>query len=320
MSIILILQARRQATAAELALELEVSERTIRRDLDSLMIAGVPIYAKRGRGGGWALLGGHKLNVSGLTAEEAQALTLVVGPVALGGLGLEEDVRSAVRKLLAVLPEPVRQRALAANTLIHQDPSSWGGMHDETDRPRHLPALRSAILRGLQVDLCYHKPGGDESSRRVHPLGLVLKKNAWYLLALTKAGPRTFRVSRVTEVSLTDKPVVRPEGFDLEAMWGEVRDGFSRRFGLVTVRFRVEPGHEQSVARRLGSWIQLIPVEPGCYDAGFPHEASAAAELGRLGDRVEVLSPEGVRARLADLGRVLTERYAPDQARRQAEK
>ena len=139
-------------------------------------------------------------------------------------------------------------------------------------------------------------------------------------MALTKAGPRTFRVSRVTEVSLTDKPVVRPEGFDLEAMWGEVRDGFSRRFGLVTVRFRVEPGHEQSVARRLGSWIQLIPVEPGCYDAGFPHEASAAAELGASATASKFSRLKASGHGLQISAACLLERYVPDQARRQAEK
>ena len=312
-SIILILQERRQVTAAELAEELEVSERTIRRDLDALMVSGVPIYAQRGRGGGWALLGGHKLNVSGLTAEEAQALTLMVGPVALGGLGLEKDVRSAVRKLLAVLPEPVRQHALAANSFIHQDPSTWDGKEvSAPERPEHLPALRRAILSGLQVDLGYRKPGGEATTRRAHPLGLVLKRNAWYLLGLSAAGPRTFRVSRVTSVSITDEPVVRPEGFDLEAMWGEVREGFSRRVGTVAVRFRVQAGHEDSVARWLGSWIPLIPVEPDGYEARFPHEAAAAAELGKLGDRVEVLSPPAVRARLAELGRALVDRYAAD--------
>ncbi|MGO9559211.1 MAG: helix-turn-helix transcriptional regulator [Acidimicrobiales bacterium] len=309
-SIILILQARRQVTAGELAAELEVSERTIRRDLDALVLSGVPIYAQRGRGGGWALVGGHKLNVSGLTAEEAQALTLVVGPVALGGLGLEADVRSAVRKLLAALPEPVRQRALAANTLIHHDPSSWGNTGETADQPPHLPALRHAISNNLQVDLGYRKLGGDDSSRRVQPLGLVLKKNAWYLLALTPAGARTFRVSRVTGVSLTDEPVVRPEGFDLEAMWGEIREGFSRQFGIVTVRFRVEAGSEVSVSQWLGSWIPLIPVAGGCYEASFPHESIATLELGRLGDRVEVLSPASVRESLAELGRALIARYA----------
>ncbi|MHB8244487.1 MAG: helix-turn-helix transcriptional regulator [Acidimicrobiales bacterium] len=311
-AIILTLQARRQATASELAEELGVSERTIRRDLDALIYAGVPVYAQRGRGGGWALLGGHRLNVSGLTAEEAQALTLMAGPVALGELGMEQEVRSAVRKLLAVLPEPVRKGAIEATALIHHDPSSWGGLGGTPERSPHLPALRRAIFCGLQVDLDYERPNGECSSRRAHPLGLVQKRNAWYLLALTAAGSRTFRVSRVRAVSITEEPALRPEGFDLESMWSETLDAYSRSRPTIVVRFRIEPGFEESISRWLGLWIPIIPVEPDCYESRFPNEEVAAMDLGRLGRRVEVISPPEVRRRLADLGQDLLDRYAAD--------
>jgi predicted DNA-binding transcriptional regulator YafY len=324
LSIILTMQARGQVTVGDLAEELEVSERTVRRDLDALMAAGVPVYAQRGRGGGWALLGGHKLNLSGLTPDEAQALTLFVSHGALGALaelgelGLEDTVRSALQKLLAVLPGPVRQQALDAHGAIHHDPSAWGGMPRPDPEPLdHLPALRHAVLSGRQVDLGYHRPGSEDATvRRLHPLGLVRKRNAWYLLALAPSGPRTYRVSRVTEVTVTEEAVEKPEGFDLGKMWGEVSSGYSKRFGATSVHFRIRPGAETDVARWMSSWVPITPpagddgeADGRSHEASFPNERVAAMELARLGDRIEVVSPDSVRDELARLGHELAALY-----------
>ena len=312
-SILLTLQSRGRATAGELASELEVSERTIRRDLDALLAAGVPLYSQRGRGGGWALLGGHRLDLSGLTNEEAEALVLAAGPGALGGLGdlgLEAGATSALRKLVAALPEPVRHRALSASAAVHRDPSGWGGraVGGET-HGAHLPELRRAVLAGVQVDLEYARPGGTPTLRRVHPLGLVLKRDVWYLLATTDKGNRTYRVSRVTNAVLTEEPVTRPEDFDLATAWGEMAKSYTSRVGTVAVRLRVETGEEEHVALMLGSWIPLTPAGADEFDAHFPNETVAVAELIRLGRRVEVIGPASVRSRLADAGRELINRY-----------
>ncbi len=134
-AIVLLLQTHGQLTVDSLAERLEVSERTIRRDLEGLSGAGVPVYAQRGRGGGWALLGGHRINLSGLTAEEAQALFLVAGPNALVGVGVDPGVKSALRKLLAALPAPMREQAAAAHTAVLVDPVGWGRRNDQ---PAHL--------------------------------------------------------------------------------------------------------------------------------------------------------------------------------------
>lgn len=308
-ALILVLQARRQATAAELADELEVSERTIRRDLEALMIAGVPVYPQRGRGGGWALRGGHKLNLSGLTPDEAEALTVLAGPAALAGFGLEADVRSAVRKLIAVLPEPARERAAAADRFILHDPSAWGGAGAEESHGEQLPALRRALLQGVQVDIDYAKPGDEATVRRVHPLGLVLKRTAWYLVALSDDTPRTFRVSRVRGVVFTSEPVTRPEGFELRRLWRQMNDEWSRARAGVAVRFAVRERDTDWVSRSFGSWVQIVRLPDDSYEARFPHEVSAAHELGRFGAAVEVLSPPGVRRRLVEIGRDLLERY-----------
>lgn len=311
-ALILLLQARRRATAAELAAELEVSERTIRRDLEALMVSGVPVYPQRGRGGGWALLGGHKLNVSGLTAQEAEALTLLAGPAALGALGLENDVRSAVRKLIAVLPEPVRERAVAADRLILHDPSGWSGDQPERDGAENLPPLRQALFEGVQVDLEYAKPNHEPTVRRVQPLGLVMKRAAWYLVALSHGEPRTFRVSRVRRVITTAEPVTRPDDFDLRRLWRQLNEEWSRALAGVTVRFSVREGDAQWVSAAFGSWIPIVRLSDDVYEARFPHETSAAHEIARVGGAVEVLSPPSVRNRLAEIGSELLARYGDD--------
>jgi predicted DNA-binding transcriptional regulator YafY len=312
----LLLQTHGQMTAADLAERLEASERTIRRDLDSLSGAGVPVYAQRGRGGGWALLGGHRIDLSGLTTEEAQALFLVAGPQALAGLGVGPGVKSALRKLLAALPAPLRESAEAANAAVHVDTTRWG--RSEEQQPRHLDALRRAVVAGIQIDLAYAKPGQEPTRRRLHPYGLVSKAGVWYLLAGSEAGLRTFRVSRVRGVDPTEDAVERPEDFDLAQAWDEVRTSLPGRVqgqGLA-VELWAEPGVARMLTAALAGWGRLDPV-PGedragweRYQATFPNPFAAAAEMARFGGRVEVISPPEVRAELARLGQELVAAYA----------
>ena len=312
-AILLLLQAHGQLTAAGLAERLETSERTIRRDLDALSSAGVPVYAQRGRGGGWALLGGHRLNLSGLTAAEAEALFLVAGPERLAELGVEPGVRSALRKLLAALPEPLREHATAARSAVHVDPVRWGRLAER--RPRHLEALREAAVAGVQVDLTYAKRGQEPTRRRVHPFGLVSKGGTWYLIAGTAAGLRTFRVSRVQAVARTTEPVERPEDFDLAAAWEEVVARFPGPDTAVTVKVRVDPEVVGWMRARLGEWTELVPVartgEGGWpqFTVAFPAVAVAVGYLLSFGGQVEVLAPAEVRTELGRVGRQLAARY-----------
>jgi predicted DNA-binding transcriptional regulator YafY len=218
-AIVLLLQTHRQLSAGDLAERLEVSERTIRRDLDSLCYAGLPLYSQRGRGGGWALLDGHKIDLSGMTASEAQALLLVAGPQALADLGVKEGVRSALRKLLAALPEPTRERALQAQAAVHVDPATWGGRSEPAPL---LAKLRDAVVNGLEIKITYKKPAAGPTKRLIDPYGLVAKNGIWYLVAGGESGVRTFRVSRVSDVEATGQKAEKPEGFDLEATWETV--------------------------------------------------------------------------------------------------
>src|SRR5690606_24929580 len=207
---LLILQARGRVTAAELAEELEVSERTARRDLEALAMAGIPVYSQPGRNGGWSLLGGARTDLSGLTAAEARALFLLAGPSSR----VTPEAKAALRKLVQALPETFRAEAEAAASAVVLDPAQWGAT--PAPPPPFLDELQRAVVAGRQVELGYADREGRESVRTVHPLGLVSKTSVWYLVAGTDAGLRTFRVSRVRSVTVTDRPVERPEDFDLE--------------------------------------------------------------------------------------------------------
>ena len=150
-AVLLLLQARGRVTAAEVAAELEVSERTARRDLEALGMAGIPVYSQQGRNGGWHLLGGARTDLSGLTAGEARALFLVAGPASTA----TPQVKAALRKLVRALPEPFRDDAEAASTAVVVDPAAWGGQVRERPAPAHLDALQRAVIEGEQVVLGY---------------------------------------------------------------------------------------------------------------------------------------------------------------------
>ena len=205
---LLILQARGRVTAAGLAEELEISQRTARRDLEALAMAGIPVYSQAGRGGGWSLLGGARTDLSGLTAAEARTLFMVAGPSAAA----TPQIKAALRKLVRALPEPFRADAEAAASAVVIDPTSWDRAH--VPAPEHLDVLQRAVVDGVRVRIVYAAPDRPETERAVHPLGLVAKASVWYLVAGTDAGMRTFRLNRVRSVVVTQDPVERPDGFD----------------------------------------------------------------------------------------------------------
>ncbi len=314
-AIVLLLQAHGQLTAPALARRLEVSERTIRRDLDALLLSGLPLYSLRGRGGGWALTDGYEVNLSGLTADEAQALFLATGPDVLTGLGIEQGLSSALRKLLAALPKETRSHATKAHRAVHVDPIRWGQLAEEA--PRMLAGLRIAVVAGLQVDLTYAKPGREASVRRVHPYGLISKTGVWYLLAGTDAGPRTFRVSRVVDVGATAEPVERPDDFDLARAWDEVNHELPHWPDQISVEFTVEAGAVLTITAVMGPWNNLQAVDPDedgsagprRFRARFASVSDAAFELIYFGKEVEVLAPSSVRHELARIGRTLVAAY-----------
>ena len=299
-AILLMLQARGQVTAAQVAEELEVSERTARRDLDALGMAGLPIYSRQGRNGGWQLAGGGRTDLSGLTASEARALFLVAGPASAA----TPEVKAALRKLVRALPEPFRDHAEAASTAVLVDPAGWDRPAGPRRAPHLLDPVQQAVVEGVQVTLGYRGRDGALSTRVVHPLGLAAKGSAWYLVAATDAGLRTFRVDRISSVEPTGDPVVRPEGFELAEAWRMITDEVDRRRTPVTAH---------ALSRSDAVWIcrsvfgNRVKIGPPGADGRVEveirgHSArSLAAEVAGLGALVEVLDPPEVREVLAGI-------------------
>ena len=310
MAIVLLLQTHGQLTARKISEYLETSERTVRRDLDALLMAGVPLYSQRGRGGGWALIGGHRLDLTGFTVEEARALFLFVG-ARQGSGGAEVGLRSALRKIMVALPEPLRAQAAAATQSTVIDPAGWGG--GRAGDPPLLDPLRQAVLAKVQVDLDYVKPGSESSTRRVHPYGLVSKRGVWYLLAGTESGRRTFRVSRVVAVTPVDEPAAVPEGFDLGAEWDDAEADFAARLQVVDVVVDVAEPAVLGVSAAFRGWAGLVDAESGeTPDEGWrrlrlsvPHLGAAAANLAPFGAAVKVIEPDALRTDLLRIGEEL---------------
>lgn len=320
-AIVLLLQLHGQRTVGQLAEELEASERTIRRDLEALSLAGVPVYAQRGRGGGWSLVGGHRIDLSGLTAGEARSLVL-----AASGVPGQEDVDVAVRKVLAALPSVIRDQVAVARARVHVDPTGWGSrpgsgriQGEGTSAKPTLGRLRDALDLGVQLDLLYARPGQASSWRRMHPHGLVVKNGTWYLVATAPSGLRTYRVSRIEAIELTAEPTSTPDGFDLRSTWETLQRAFAdlRPPAGVTVELLVEARVWARLSAGLGAWWDLVdlgvaPDGRRQVQVNLPSAARAAAELLGFGDGVEVRSPLEVRAELATLGRRLVARYSAD--------
>lgn len=309
---LLLLQTRGRVTAAEVATELEVSERTARRDLEALAIAGLPVYSQQGRGGGWELLGGARTDLSGLNAAEARALFLVAGPESAA----TPELKAALRKLVRALPEPFRAGAEAASTRVVIDPAGWARRHTErTDDPPFLADLQRAVVDGVQVRLGYRGADGRTSERTIHPLGLVTKGSTWYLVAGTDAGQRTFRVNRVTAAEVTEEPAERPDGFDLADEWRRIAEGVDEHRTRLRCRALVDRGLVPVLRGEFGRRLQVLgDVDAQRVEVEIGHTDwwVLAASLAGFVFGVEVLDPPEVRDHLARIGARLAERYAAD--------
>ena len=308
-ALLLILQRKGRVTAAEVAEELEVSERTARRDLDALGMAGVPVYSKQGRGGGYQLVGGARTDLSGLHANETRALFLVAGAASA-----TPEVKAALRKLVRALPETFRSEAEAASSAIVVDPTAWGHANTAKAPPPFLDALQHAVVTGEQVRLGYVARDRTPSTRVVHPLGLAAKGQVWYLIADTDAGERTFRIDRVTSVEGTGEAVVRPDGFDLERSWSLVRDEINSRHVTVWARGTAVPEILPMLRMVLGNRVRIGPAGPDGrveVEAGGANARSLAVELAGFGGRLDLVEPAEVCDHLSRIGAELVDRYPP---------
>ena len=306
-AILLLLQRRTHVTAAEVAEELEVSERTARRDLEALGMAGIPVYPVRGRNGGWRLAGGGRTDLSGLNADEARALFLVAGPQAQ----VTPEAKAALRKLVRALPEPMRDRAEAAADAVVLDPTAWDRRGPGQPTPVHLEAVQRAVVDRQQLLLGYQGRGKDPSERTVHPLGVVAKGRTWYLIADTDDGRRTFRVDRITQADPTGEAAVRPEGFDLAGAWEEVLERVDDIRLVVSARATVHPDLVGALRFAIGTRAIPGDATPAGVEVVLRGHSirSLAAEIAGFGAALQIHDPPELREALAEVGRELVAQY-----------
>ena len=293
LSVLMLLQARGRATERELAERLEVSQRTIHRDLESLSAAHVPVVALRGSQGGWELEKGWRTQVPGLNEAELRAL-LMAQPRAVGHPRLAAAAESALNKLMASLPGPMRAQAAAMRERLHVDATGW---HDTGEDLSMLTTVQDAVARERKLAFDYTKANGEKAPRTVDSLGLVAKGLSWYLVARGANGIRTYRVSRMEAVTVLAGGFERPPRFDLAEFWRQSTAELDRLRNRYPVVLSVTP----SAVQQLKGWCVARPVESGDpgnrvqIEADFDSELHARFIVLGFGSAARVLKPEPLR-------------------------
>jgi len=313
LSIMMLLQARGRMSAEALAEELEVSVRTIYRDIDQLSAAGVPVYADIGRNGGFALLDGWRTRLTGLTAPEARALFLSGLPGPAGDLGLGDEVAAAELKLLAALPADWQSEATRMSSRFHLDPKGW---FSTGPRPEFLKAVAEAVWAERRIIIKYDS-WTQVSERLVEPLGLVLKGGIWYLVARREHGFRTYRLSQVLALTPTEETFSRPPDFDLPKHWRETTASFEREIYVGVAKVRATKrgmSRLKEISQRCKDEIEAqVPTfdETGwaVFDVPIEEETWATREMTRAGPEVEVLEPATLRERMVEIARLYAAHY-----------
>jgi predicted DNA-binding transcriptional regulator YafY len=313
--LLLLLQTRGRSTAPELARELEVSVRTVYRDIEALSSAGVPVYSEPGRAGGVQLVDGYRTRLTGLTTEEADAVLLAGSPAAAADLGLGTVLATAQLKVLAALPPELRGRATRIAERVHIDAPGWFHLPDETPT---LATVADALWHDRRLEVRYGRKD-KVVERRLDPLGLVLKAGIWYLVGRDRSAVRSYRVSRIISAETIGESFDRPDTFDLAAHWTEAADAFARSMLRVRARCRIAESHLRllrltndpaAVAEALAS--AGPPDSEGWVELTVPSESYEVLAHGilPLGAHAEILDPPELRAQLAATAAAMADRYA----------
>jgi predicted DNA-binding transcriptional regulator YafY len=295
----MLLQMRGRLSASVLAGELEVSVRTIYRDIDALSASGVPIYAELGRAGGVALQSGYRTRLTGLTSAEAAALPMSGLAQVARDLGVSAEAAAAQLKILASLPAESGGTAQRIAARFHIDPAPWYHRAEVLER---LPTLAAAVWQGRRIVIAYQSWKGD-AVRRLDPLGLAQKGGIWYLVASARGTPRTYRVSGIRSLEVLDEDARRPDGFDLARYWQRWVDDFEHRLMSGRARVRISDEGQRILravmpaAAEVVAATQVPTSRPGWNEADLPFETPdySARQLLRLGADVEVLAPDALR-------------------------
>lgn len=302
----MLLRDGRVRTAAALAEELEVSVRTIHRDVAALQAAGVPLWTETGPGGGVRCLPGWSGGLEALTGDEVAVLSLAGAPDVLAGLGLGALAASAQLKVRSSLPPELRGRAVRLQERFHLDAPGWFHRPDE---PPALGTVADAVWSDRRVDVTYRRRDRTVR-RRLDPVGLVLKAGTSYLVAAHRGRPRTYRISRIEECHPRDEPVRRPEGFVLADWWRSASESFDESLLRARCRLELSPAAQRDLPRHVdpgAAGAALDAARPGrregwvVVDLAVESQEVAAHQLLALGPGVEVLGPAPLRRRLARL-------------------
>ncbi|MCX4406722.1 MULTISPECIES: YafY family protein [unclassified Streptomyces] len=307
-SILLLLQTRGRMTAADLAEELDVSVRTVYRDVEALSAAGVPLYGDAGHAGGYRLLGGYRTRLTGFTEGEAEALFLAGVPGPAAELGLGPVLAAAQLKVRAALPCELREHADRISGRFHLDAPGWYADADDTP---YLPAVADAVWNARVLHVLYRRwREPTDVRRRLEPYGLVLKAGRWYVVA--GPGPRTFRVDQILELTAKEEEFSRPERFDLAEYWAAHQRDFHNRLHRAEAVIRVAPGTRLTGPTAQAMESNSLTEQDGWTRAIVPIESvdQAHDEFLRLGAAIEVLEPAELRDRIARTVAELARLYA----------
>lgn len=314
-SILMLLQTRGQMTAKELAERLEVSQRTIYRDLDALSAAGVPVYAERGPQGGCALMESYRTNLTGLKEDEVRALFMFSVPGLLEDLGADKASESALLKLSAALPAPFRQDAELVRRRIYLDPVGWFQFAEEAP---HLPTIQTALWHSQRLRIVYRSAAGNWSKQLVDPYGLVAKAGVWYMVGGVNGYMATYRASRVEEAAPTGSHFEHPADFDLATYWSTWCAQFESSRQTYAVTLRVAPNATPTLVSVLGEGVHRLIREveevaaDGTFllDLHFESAEDACRKVLCLGDAVKIVKPRELQRLVIDTARRLLLHHA----------
>ena len=312
-SILILLQTRGQLTAQELAAELEVSERTIYRDMDALSTAGVPVYAERGPGGGCSLLDSYRTDLTGLTRDEVRALFMLSIPTPLAELGVDQDLKAALLKLSAALPDVFRPESARAQKRIHLDSSVW--FHQEEHTP-HIHTIQRALWEDRKLRLTYRLAFDAQVEHLADPYGLVAKANIWHLVCSRDGFITVIRLADVLDAKLSEGKSSMPADFNLVEFWTAWCSKYesNRPHFPVQVRIKAEllkmlkffrdpihSGDQDSAELDADGW-QTMTIH-------FETFEEARNQLLNFGGAVEIIKPQSLRMSVQDFAEQIVQVY-----------
>jgi len=315
-SLLMLLQTHGQMTAQDLADRLEVSPRTIYRDLDALSVSGVPVYAERGPQGGCSLLDSYRTNLTGLTDKEVRALFMFTVPGLLADLGADKASQAALLKLTAALPAPFRPDVDKVRERILLDTAVWFQPEEPTP---YLSLVQEAVWTNHRLRMTYRRGDGQWVKRLVDPYGLVAKANVWYMVAGAHHSTYTFRVSRIQEAELSESVFERPSSFKLTDYWQKWCARFEKEMVQYPVTLRVSPVGAPLVVQAFGEGMvaRLTAAavgEDGWVEISLPFASleDACRKLLGLGTAVQVMTPPELRRCLHTTALEVAAAYKPD--------